>query len=173
VRVCDSVLQERPAAMPKSKHRRKGKNRPRAGLLPASSFDPEVAELFADAEADEALADPEMAEALALAEEELAAEIAAADDEDFLDPEDEEAFGADMAPLRQVVEDQLRANDPPEVAATLARLVAAGHARDDAVALIGAALIVELNEIMRSEREYDAARYARNLANLPALPALD
>jgi hypothetical protein len=114
-----------------------------------------------------------MAEALALAEEELAAEIAAADDEDFLDPEDEEAFGADMAPLRQVVEDQLRANDPPEVAATLARLVAAGHTRDEAVALIGAALIIELNEIMRSEREYDAARYARNLANLPALPALD
>ena len=170
MRACDSVLQERPAAMPKSKHRRKGRNRPRAGLLPTSSFDPELGVLLADAEADEAVDDPEMAAALALAEEELAAEIAAAD---FLDPEEEEAFDADMAPLRQVVEDQLRANDPPEVAATLARLVAAGHARDDAVALIGAALMIELNEIMRSEREYDAARYARNLANLPALPALD
>jgi hypothetical protein len=159
--------------MPKSKHRRKGKNRPRAAALPDLSFDPELGALFADVEADEARDDPEMAAALALAEEELAAEIAAADDEDFLDPEDEEAFDADLAPLRQVVEDQLRANDPPEVAATLARLVAAGHTRDEAVALIGAALIIELNEIMRSEREYDAARYARNLANLPALPALD
>lgn len=31
------------------------------------------------------------------------------------------------------MENQLRANDPPEVAATLARLIAAGHARDEAV----------------------------------------
>jgi hypothetical protein len=152
--------------MPKSKHRRKRAKAPSA--QPPLAEAPDLPEIESDLELD-----PEFAAALARAEEELAAEIAAADDEDFLDPEDEEAFGADMAPLRQVVEDQLRANDPPEVAATLARLVAAGHARDDAVALIGAALIVELNEIMRSEREYDAARYARNLANLPALPALD
>ena len=159
--------------MPKSKHRRKGKNRPRAALLSGPTFeDPALAALPADIESDEAAYDPEMVEALAQAEEELAAELAAADDEDFLDSEDDEAFDAALSHLRQVVEDQLRANDPPEVAATLARLVVAGHARDEAVALIGAALIIELNELMHSEREFDAARYARNLANLPALPDL-
>ena len=159
--------------MPKSKHRRKGKNRPRAALLSGPTFeDLELAALLADIESDDAADDPEMVEALAQAEEELATELAAADDEDFLDSEDDEAFDAALLPLRQVVEDQLRANDPPEVAATLAHLVVAGHARDEAVALIGAALIIELNEIMHSEREFDAARYARNLANLPALPDL-
>jgi hypothetical protein len=30
----------------------------------------------------------------------------------------------------------------------------------------------ELNEVMQSAREFDAIRYARNLANLPTLPDL-
>lgn len=165
--------------MPKSKHRRKGKNRPRAALLSGPTFeDPEFAALFADTDSgaafDESDDDPEMAAALAQAEEELAAEIAAADEDGYLgDPEDEAEFDAAIAPLIEAVENQLRANDPPEVAATLARLLAAGHGRDEAVALIGAVLMVELNEIMRSERVFDAISYARNLANLPALPDLD
>ena len=168
--------------MPKSKHRRKGRNRPRSAQAPASSVDPEPSGLFAAAESDSALDDPaddpEMAAALALAEAELADELAAADDDGELgpylgDPDEDGDFAAVAGPLLEAVENQLRANDPPEVAATLARLVAAGHARDEAVALIGAVLIFELNEVMRSEREFDAIRYARNLANLPALPDLD
>jgi hypothetical protein len=172
--------------MPKSKHRRKGKNRSRPAPLSGPTFDdPALADLLADAESDGAFdapaADPEMAQALAQAEAELAAELAAADGVGDLgpypgDPPEGEAFDDRFdrvaGSLRQVVEDQLRANEPPEVAAALARLLAAGHARDEAVALIGAALMVELNAIMRSEREFDPARYARHLANLPTLPDL-
>jgi hypothetical protein len=172
--------------MPKSKHRRKGKTRPRAALPSGPTFDdPAFAALLADAEssgafddlADDHGDDPEMAEALARAEDELAAEISAAADADdldsFVDPEDEEGFEAAMAPLLQAVEEQVRTNEPPAVAATLARLVAAGHARDEAIALIGAVLMIELNEVMRNEREFDPARYARGLAALPRLPELD
>jgi hypothetical protein len=168
--------------MPKSKHRRKGKNRARPASPSGPTFDdPELADFLADAESDGAFdapaADPEMANALAQAEAELAAELAAADGAgglgpDLGDPAEGEAFDRVAGSLRAVVEDQLRANEPPEVAVALARLLAAGHDRDEAVALIGAALMVELNEIMRSEREWDPARYARNLANLPALPDL-
>jgi hypothetical protein len=176
--------------MPKSKHRRKGKNRARPASQSAPTFDdPELAALLAAAESDGAFDDPdddpEMAEALAQAEAELADELAAAGEDGDLgpylgDPPDDEEFGeesgeemnAAMASLIEVVENQLRANDPPAVAVTLARLVAAGHARDEAVALIGAVLMFELNEMLRSERTYDAASYARKLANLPALPDL-
>jgi hypothetical protein len=138
--------------MPKSKHRRKGRNRPRSAQAPASSVDPEPSGLFADAEPASALDDPaddpEMAAALALAEAELADELAAADDDGELgpylgDPDEDGDFAAVAGPLLE------------------------------AVALIGAVLIFELNEVMRSEREFDAIRYARNLANLPALPDLD
>ena len=179
---CDSVLPGKAAAMPKSKHRRKGKNRARAAHLSGPTFDdPTLSDLLADAEMDGAFDDPaddpEMAKALAEAEAELADELAFADEDGDLgpylgDPEDDEAMDAAMAPLIEAVENQLRANDPPAVAAALARLLAGGHARDEAVALIGAALLFELNEVMQSEREFDAARYARNLANLPALPDL-
>ena len=167
--------------MPKSKHRRKGKNRARTASPSGPTFDdPALAALLAEAETAGAFddpADPEMANALAQAEAELADELAAAEDGDLGpslgDPEDDDRFERVAGSLREVVENQLRANEPPEVAATLARLLAAGHDRDEAVALIGAALMVELNEIMRSEREFDPARYVRNLANLPALPDLD
>ena len=170
--------------MPKSKHRRKGRNRPRSAPAPLSSFDPELTGLLADAGSDGArddpADDPEMAAALAQAEAELADELAAAAEDDdgdlgpYLgDPDEDDDFAAVAGPLLEVVENQVRANDPPEVAATLARLVAAGDERDEAVALIGAVMMVELNEMMRSSREFDAARYAGNLANLPALPDLD
>jgi hypothetical protein len=163
--------------MPKSKHRRKGKNRARPAPLSGPTFDdPALSDLLADAETggafDDPAADPEMAQALAQAEAELADELTAAEDGDLDDPEGDNRFERVAGSLREVVENQLHANEPPEVGATLARLLSAGHERDEAVALIGAALMVELNEIMRSEREFDPARYARNLANLPALPDL-
>jgi len=155
--------------MPRSKHRRK---RPKAP--PTHRPSPEWLDL---PEIDPAL-DPDFAAALAQAEEELAAEIAAADEDGDLgpylgDPDDDDAFDAFAGRLLEAVENQVRANDPPEVAATLARLAAAGHDRDEAMAMIGAVLMFELNEVMQSEREFDSARYARRLADLPALPDLD
>src|SRR5258706_5700357 len=85
--------------MPKSKHRRKGKNRPRpASLSGATSDDPALADFLADAESDGAFdapaAAPEMAAALAQAEAELAAELAAAADDSNLGPylDDPEEF---------------------------------------------------------------------------------
>ena len=120
-----------------------------------------------------------MANALAQAEAELAAELAAADDASDLgpylgDPERRRPVrqGRRLSARRWSKTSSAPTNrrrSPPR----FARLLAAGHDRDEAVALIGAALMVELNEIMRSEREFDPARYARNLANLPALPDLD
>jgi len=165
--------------MPRSKHRRKGKARQRAAFRSGPTVeDPVLAALLADAAAgrafdDPAFEDPGMTEALAQAEEELIGDLTLADLDDSLDtfdPEDEAEFEAALAPLLQTVEEQVRTNRPPEVAATLARLVAAGHARDEAVALIGTVLMFEFNDMMRDDRDFDSARYARNLAALPRLP---
>jgi len=158
--------------MPKSKHRRKGKSRPRAAPLSGPPLDDDPEALFTDADGAgaDSDADPDMADALAQAEEELDAELAAAD---FDDPDDEEEFDDAIAPLLQAVEEQVRTNQPPEVAATLGRLVASGHARDEAISLIGAVLMFELNEVMQNGREFDPARYAARLAALPRLPDLD
>jgi len=169
--------------MPKSKHRRKGKNRARpASLSGTTSDDPELAALLADAETDGAFDDPaddpEMAKALARAEAELADELDAAGEDGDLGPfldgsESDEEFDRVAQSLTEAVEAQLSANDPPEVAATLARLLAAGHDRARAIAMIGMVMMIEMNEILRNERPFDRARYAGHLAALPELPAFD
>ena len=68
--------------------------------------------------------------------------------------------------LIEVIENQLRLGDPPATRETLERLLAAGHSRPHALALISAALLTELNEMLRDQKNYDAARYARRLARL-------
>jgi hypothetical protein len=169
--------------MPRSKHRRKGKARQHVAFRAGPTVDdPALAALLADAEAGRAFDDPArddargMTEALMQAEEELYADLAAADFDDALDaldPEDRAVIESAMVPLRQAVQEQVRTNQPPEVAATLDRLVAAGLGRDAALALIAAAMLIEFKGMMQGDREYHPARYPRTLATLPELPGFD
>lgn len=164
--------------MPRSKHRRKRAKASDARRPPRGEPGADASHELPEAASEIAL-DPEFEAALAQAEEELAADLAAAEAGErgpYLDPDDEdddEQFDAAIAPLLQAVEEQVRTNEPPEVAATLARLQSAGHDRDEAISLIGAVLMFELNEVMRHDREFDPARYAARLAALPRLPDLD
>ena len=68
------------------------------------------------------------------------------------------------------IENQLREGDPPAVAETLARLVAAGHSRELALRHIACVLSVEFFEILEQGGRFDGERYARHLAALPDLP---
>lgn len=82
-------------------------------------------------------------------------------------------FGDDVAArtsLYDTVENQVRDGTPPAAAAALARLLAAGHARDDAINLIACALSVEFCEILQHDGTYDEARYSAHLEALPDLP---
>ncbi len=72
--------------------------------------------------------------------------------------------------LLDIIENQLRDGTPPAVRETLARLMAAGETREDAVRYIACAMSVELFEIIERKGRYDEARYLANLAALPALP---
>ena len=72
--------------------------------------------------------------------------------------------------ILDVIENQLRENSPPEVKATLNRLIAAGYSNADAKHLIGCALVVEILGLMKTDKPYNETRYLANLAKLPKLP---
>jgi hypothetical protein len=61
--------------------------------------------------------------------------------------------------ILDVVENQLRSNDPPETQQALQRLLAAGYSRQQAVERIAAALVKELWQILHERQRYDQRRY--------------
>ena len=72
--------------------------------------------------------------------------------------------------ILQVVENQLRENDPPETRATLSRLVAEGRSEPEAKRLIACVVAAEIFDVLKSRRSYDHDRYVAALAELPELP---
>ncbi len=74
------------------------------------------------------------------------------------------------AALFEVIENQLRSNDPPETRETLDRLTHDSHTREEAMKLIGCALAIEIFGILKTQAPYDNARYVANLKRLPELP---
>ena len=74
------------------------------------------------------------------------------------------------AAFLEVVESQIRDNNPPETRETLSRLMAEGHSREDAVLLIAQAVCVEVYTILKTKKEFNHDRYVRNLSALPQEP---
>ena len=72
--------------------------------------------------------------------------------------------------LIETVENQIRDKNPPEVRATLDRLMAMGESRENAMRYIGSVFSVEVYEILTHQKPYDEKRYVANLRNLPELP---
>ena len=72
--------------------------------------------------------------------------------------------------ILEVVENQLRDNEPPETRATLTRLMAEGHSNYDAKKLIGCVVVAEMFEVLRHHQTYDQDRYVAALAALPEIP---
>jgi len=68
--------------------------------------------------------------------------------------------------ILEIVENQLRAHDPPEVAQTLKRLLSAGHSRQQAVEKIGSALTEEIWSMLHEKKPYDHERYIGLLEQL-------
>ena len=74
------------------------------------------------------------------------------------------------AALREVVQNQMTGNDPPETKQTFGRLIAAGFAEEDAWGLLSAVLAVELAAILREGRPFSLDAYVKALKALPDLP---
>lgn len=74
------------------------------------------------------------------------------------------------ATFLQIVDNQLKANDPPETRQTLDRLIAQGISREDAKIYIAQAVCLEVFNVMKHNQPSDQARYLRNLQRLPEEP---
>jgi hypothetical protein len=73
-------------------------------------------------------------------------------------------------PIFEIVDNQLKANDPPETKTTYDRLKADGFDDLQIRQMIGACVIVEIFDVIKSRKPYDNDRYIRNLNKLPEEP---
>src|SRR5262249_50308914 len=69
-------------------------------------------------------------------------------------------------PMHDVLENQLAAGVPAETAATIARLVAEGANRHEAVHAVASVVVGEVHAMVRDGRTFDHAKAARALAAL-------
>jgi hypothetical protein len=74
------------------------------------------------------------------------------------------------AAILQVVENQLRDNNPPETRQTYDRLRAEGHSDQEVRRLIGCVVASEIFDILKQQKPFDRDRYVKALARLPKLP---
>jgi hypothetical protein len=60
--------------------------------------------------------------------------------------------------ILEIVESQLRDNDPPETRQTLKRLEAAGYSRETAIEIIGTPVVGEVWQVMHEHKAFDPKR---------------
>lgn len=87
-----------------------------------------------------------------------------------MQPQDEndEAFAAEA--LIEAIENQLEADTPPAVRATLNKLTLVGYEREDSLHLMALVLADEIRHMLAEERPFDSERYSALLRQLPDLP---
>jgi hypothetical protein len=72
--------------------------------------------------------------------------------------------------MLEVVENQLRSNEPPETRATLDRLVAQGYSDSEAKRWIACVVVAEMFHVMKHQQPYNRSRFVAGLERLPQLP---
>ena len=72
--------------------------------------------------------------------------------------------------ILEVVDNQLRDNDPPETRQTLERLERQGYSEKEARKLIGFVVASEVFGVIRENRKYDREKFISALNDLPSLP---
>jgi hypothetical protein len=72
--------------------------------------------------------------------------------------------------ILEVVDKQIRQHNPPATKKTLDRLVREGIAEGEARRLIGCVVASEMFDVLREQKPFDEARFAKALEKLPALP---
>jgi hypothetical protein len=70
----------------------------------------------------------------------------------------------------EVIDNQINANDPPETALTLERLMNEGYSDFEAKQLMGEAVVIEVIDVLKNKKPYNEQRYIKNLRNLPNEP---
>jgi hypothetical protein len=68
--------------------------------------------------------------------------------------------------ILEVVENQIRENNPPETKKTRDRLLKAGYSKDDAMKLIGSAVLGEIYKVLKNKEPFDKEGYVKALREL-------
>ena len=66
----------------------------------------------------------------------------------------------------EVVENQLRDNDPPITRITLNRLIGLGYSNERAKEMIGAIVVEEIFDVLKKQEEFDLNRFTEKLSDL-------
>ena len=72
--------------------------------------------------------------------------------------------------ILEIVQNQLKANDPPETRLTFDRLLEEGYTEIQIKQMIASCVMVEIYDVLVSGKEFDEERYIRNLKELPKGP---
>lgn len=70
----------------------------------------------------------------------------------------------------EVIENQLRDNDPEETAVTLKRLMDLGYSREHSMKLIAQVAVYEIHAVLKNKETFNEVRYVANLKALPKEP---
>ena len=72
--------------------------------------------------------------------------------------------------ILEIVDNQIRDNDPPETRQTLRRLIKEGFSREGSVELIAAVVVNEIYNVLKQEKNFNRKRFVAALRQLPKLP---
>lgn len=70
----------------------------------------------------------------------------------------------------EVVENQLRNNDPPQTRQTYDRLIESGHPEKEAKRLIGCVVSAEIFDVLKKNEPFNLDRFVKGLNKLPTMP---
>ncbi|WP_407668339.1 SEC-C metal-binding domain-containing protein [Oceanobacillus damuensis] len=71
------------------------------------------------------------------------------------------------ATLMEVLDNQLRDNDPKCTKKTLKRLMDLGYTEDESKEMIASVLVEEIFDVTKNKEKYNEKRYCKKLAKLP------
>lgn len=74
------------------------------------------------------------------------------------------------AQFMEVVDNQLKANDPAITTITLERLQKEGYSKEDAKQMLAACVGATMFEVMKTNKPFDEKNYEAMLNRLPELP---
>ncbi|HSE89252.1 MAG TPA: hypothetical protein VLJ79_23770 [Candidatus Binatia bacterium] len=75
-----------------------------------------------------------------------------------------------QAAIIEVVESQLRNDDPPQTGQTCKRLIEAGHSEIEAKRLIACVVSAEIFDVLKKNEPFNLDRFVRALNKLPTMP---
>jgi len=74
------------------------------------------------------------------------------------------------AAILEVVDNQIKNNDPPETRQTFDRLINEGYSKREAKRLIGCVVTTEIFDVLKNKEEFNLTRFINALNKLPKMP---